>query len=141
MHDFDLPGLIRVNQLIRGRIDFDAFQSWYAALPPARRRALTGLLCEFAHQAGVSDFIWEEALAASGIPAGPVVQRIWSARRGEHPTFRLHDVVDAASDEDLPTVFKLFVYLFGVAEGRVYRGESKKCATTGGTATCWTSGW
>lgn len=53
MHGFELADLIRVNQLVRGRIDFEGFRTWYTALPPDQRRGLTYLLCEFAHQAGV----------------------------------------------------------------------------------------
>lgn len=124
MEGFELADLIRVNQLVRQRIDFEGFRAWYDALP-AQRRALTCLVGEFAHQAGVSDATWEEALAASGLSVDePVVRQVWSVRRGEHPLFRLYEFVAAVPDDLLPTVFRLFVYLFGTAEGRVYRGES-----------------
>jgi hypothetical protein len=127
MHGFELADLIRVNQLVRGQIDFEGFRAWYAALPSEQRRALTYLLCEFAHQAGVSDASWDVALVASGLPASdPVVQEVLSAGRGEHPLFRLYEFVVAVPEEDLPTAFRLFVYLFGTAEGRVYRRESKE---------------
>jgi len=125
LHAFDLADLIRVNQLVRGRIDFDGFQAWYAALPPEQRRALTYLLCEFAHQAGVDDATWDEALAASGLSASdPLVQRVLSARQAEYPVFPLYQFVVAVPEDDLPNVFRLFVYLFGTAEGEVYRSES-----------------
>jgi hypothetical protein len=127
VHGFDLPDLIRVNQLIRGRLDIEGFQAWHANLVPDRRRALTYLLCEFAHQAGVDEAIWNDALAASGLPASdPVVQQALSAGRGEHPVFHLYMFVVAVPEAHLPTVFKLFVHLFDAAEGRVYRGESKE---------------
>jgi hypothetical protein len=127
VHGFELPDLIRVNQLVRGRIDFDGFRAWYETLPPEQRRALTYLLCEFAHQAGVRAGTWDEALAASGLPASdPVVQRLWFARRAESPVFPLYEFVVAVPEEDLPAVFRLFVYLFGTAEGTVYRGERKE---------------
>jgi hypothetical protein len=48
----ELPDLIQLNQLVRGRVDFDGFASWYTPLLPAQRIALTFCLCEFAHQAG-----------------------------------------------------------------------------------------
>jgi hypothetical protein len=125
VHGFDLPDLIRVNQLIRGRIDFAGFQAWYSDLTPDRRRALTYLLCEFAHQAGVDETIWNDALAASGLPAGdPVVQQVLSSGRDKHPMLSLYHFMVAVPESDLPTVFMLFVHLFGEAEGRVYRGES-----------------
>ena len=125
MEEFELSDLIRVNQLVRQRIDFEGFRAWYDALPAERRRALTYLLCEFAHQAGVSDTTWDEVLATSGLPASdPVVQRVWSARRAEFPVLPLYEFVAAVPEQDLSTVFRLFVYLFGTAEGRVYREEA-----------------
>lgn len=125
MNGFELADLIRMNQLVRGQIDFAGFQRWYATLPPDERKALTSLLCEFAHQAGVTDATWEEALKASGLSTSDtVVQQLCDARRGEYPLFRLHEFVEALPDASLPPVFRLFVYLFGTAEGRVYRGES-----------------
>jgi hypothetical protein len=122
-----LADLIRVNQLVRGGIDFNGFRIWYDTLPPEQRRELTNLLCELAHQAGVANASWDEALAASGLSAvDPAVQRLWSARRAEFPVFPLCEFVGAVSEEDLPTVFRLFVYLFGIAEGKVFQGESKE---------------
>jgi hypothetical protein len=127
MHGFELADLIRVNQLVRGRIDFEGFRAWYLALPSDQRRALTYLLCEFAHQAGVDATTWDEALAASGLSAtDAVAQRVLAAGRGEHPVFRLYELVVAVPEEDLPTTFRLFVYLFGTAEGAVYRRERKE---------------
>jgi hypothetical protein len=127
VQEFELTDLIRVNQLIRGRIDFDGFWAWYGSLELARRRALAYLLCEFAYQAGVTDAIWDDALAASGLPASdPVVQQVLATSRGELPLFRLYEFLEAVPEKDLPAAFRLFVYLFGTAEGRVYRGESKE---------------
>jgi len=126
VHGFKLTDLIRVNQLVRGRIDFEGFQIWYAALEPGQRRALTYMLCEFAHQAGVDVGTWDEALTASGVTAtDSLVQRVLATGRSEHPIFRLYELVVAVPEDDLPTVFRLFVYLFGTAEGDVFRGESK----------------
>jgi hypothetical protein len=125
VHGFELADLIRVNQLVRHGIDFEGFRSWFACLPLEQRRALTYLLCEFAHQAGVRSATWDETLTASGLTASdPVVQRMLAAGRGEHPVFRLYDLVFAVPEEELPTVFRLSVCLFGTAEGAVYRGES-----------------
>ena len=127
VHEFELADLIRLNQLVRGRIDFEGFRDWYTALSLYRQRSLTYLLCEFAHQAGVDAASWAAALAASGLTASnPVALRVIAAGRGEHPVFRLHELVVAVPAGDLPTVFRLFVYLFGTAEGAVYRGESKE---------------
>ena len=128
MHRFELADLIRINQLVRGRIDYDGFRTWYDTLPADQRRSLTHLLCEFANQAGVWDFTWDEALAASRLPASdPVVQRLRSARRAASAVFPLYQVAAEVPEEDLPTAFQLMVYLFGTAEGYRYRGESKEC--------------
>jgi len=127
VEEFSLADLIRINQLVRGRIDYDGFRAWYAALQTDRRRALMYQLCEFAHQAGVTADTWDEALAAGGLAASdPVAQAVLSAGRSEHPVFRLYEFVVAVPENDLPTAFKVFVFLFGIAEGRVYRGESKE---------------
>jgi hypothetical protein len=126
MDQFGLADLIRMNQLVRARIDLDGFQAWYETLPLEGRGALTYMLCEFAHQAGVHESTWDEALAASGLPSSdPVVRRLWAARRDEFQAFPLYEFVRAAPEKDLPTVFRLFVYLFGIAERAVYRAESK----------------
>src|SRR5262245_48593938 len=127
MHGFELVDLIRVNQLVRNRMDIEGFRAWYSTLDPARRKSLTHLLCEFAHQAGVNDEMWNEALIASGLPTnGPVVQQVWSVRRTEWPTIPLYQMVEGLSDEALSAVFELFVYLFGIAESRVFQNESKR---------------
>lgn len=127
MQGFELADLIRVNQLVRGRIDIEGFRAWYAALTPDKQRALTYLLCEFAHQAGAKAITWDEAVAASGLPASdPVVQWVLAVGREAHPVFRLYELVVAMSEMELPTAFRLFVYLFGTAEGSVYRGESRE---------------
>lgn len=125
MQPFELADLIRMNQLVRGRIDIDGFQAWFASLPLERRRALTYQLCEFAYQAGVDNALWDDAFSVSGLHAAdPVVRQALVVGRGENPVFRLYDLVVAVPEDDLAIVFPLFVQLFGLAEGRVYRGES-----------------
>lgn len=85
------------------------------------------MLCEFAHQAGVTDATWAEALAVSSLPAAdPVVRQALALGRAEFPIFGLHDFVLAVPENSLPVVFRLFVSLFGVAEGGVYRNEREE---------------
>jgi hypothetical protein len=127
VHGFDLPDLIRVNQLVRHRIDFKGFRAWFTDLPFERRRALTCLLCEFAYQAGVSIANWDESLSAIDVPAtDPVVEQLCSLRQSDHPLFALFGFLEKLPAAELPVAFKLFVYLFGVAESRAYRSESKE---------------
>ncbi|MDB5310195.1 MAG: hypothetical protein JWO38_4397 [Gemmataceae bacterium] len=123
----DLPDLIRMNQLVRRRVDFEGFENWYAALMPAQRLALTYCLCEFAHQAGVTDAVFEEALAVARLSADhPIVARLLGCRRnGVSGLLGMYEVLTALGDADLAVAFRLFVSLFGAAEGRVYRGERK----------------
>lgn len=125
--EFELADLIRVNQLVRGRIDFEEFHFWYASLPPEQRRALTNLLCEFAYQAGVDHAIWDQALTVSGQSADdPVVQQVFAICKIQHPEYRLYELVMTVPENELPTVFRLFVYLYGTAEGKVFRSEPKE---------------
>ena len=125
MHRFELADLIRVNQLVRGRTNFEGFQAWYDAIAPDQRQSLACLLCELAHQAGVDDGIWDEALTASGVTATePVVRRVLAAGRMEFPVSRLYELIIALPEKDLPTVFRLVVHLFGTAEGKVYRADT-----------------
>ncbi|QEL13417.1 DUF5958 family protein [Limnoglobus roseus] len=127
MDDFDLADLIRMNQLVRGRIDYKGFCTWYEALPPEQRRGLTGLLLEFAHQAGVTEQLWNEALMASGLTESDgVVQRLWIARKADNTGLALHKFIWALPATELPTLFRVAVYLFGIAEGNVFRNEVKE---------------
>lgn len=124
----DLPDLIRVNQLVRSRIDFAGFESWFVSLSPAQRVSLAYQLCEFAHQAGVSNSVVEEALTVSGLPQNhPVVQQLRAFRSNGYPDWEgLHDFLTNADDLRLAVAFRFYVALFGTAEGKVYRGEAKE---------------
>jgi hypothetical protein len=123
----DLPDLIRMNQLVRRHVDFNGFEEWYAALLPAQRLALTECLCEFAYQAGVTDAVFDEALAAASLPADhSVITRLLECRRNEKSNLLgMYEVPVSLGDADSEVAFRLFVSLFGAAEGRVYRGERK----------------
>jgi hypothetical protein len=128
-----LADLIRLNQLVRGRIDYKGFRAWYDALPPDGQRELAWTLCEFAHQAGVNQARFGEAVELAGLAADhPLVAHVsalctplWERRGGS--LFELYDWVKKLPDTERPVVFRLFVFLFGVAEGRVYRGETREC--------------
>ncbi len=61
LFQLELSEIIRVNQLIRVKIDLDGFASWYGQLSLPEQRALVGCLFEFAWQAGVDDAILNEA--------------------------------------------------------------------------------
>jgi hypothetical protein len=128
-----LADLIRMNQLVRTRIDFDGFRSWYESLPPTGQRELTWMLCEFAHQAGVNHARFAEAVELAGMPADhPLVERVvsycaplWERRGGS--LLELHEWAEHLPDAERDVAFRLFVFLFGVAEGRVCRAEIEEC--------------
>ncbi len=124
----ELAEIIRVNQLVRGEIDLAGFMSWYEQLSPPEQHALTYSLVDFAYQAGVDDSVWSEVLSAAHLEshAQLCVQvksslegifRDWSMFRGW---------LQQVSAPEMFLVFTLAVYLFGVAEGKVYRNEKKE---------------
>jgi hypothetical protein len=128
-----LADVIRVNQLVRGRIDYHGFRSWYEILSADAQRELSLTLSEFAHQAGVNGSRFEEAVGAADLPTDhPLVRQVrdfctplWERRGGS--LYELSQWVEELSDTDRAVIFRLFVFLFGVAEGRVYRGETREC--------------
>jgi hypothetical protein len=125
----ELPDLIRLNQLVRGRIDLPGFEEWHDALRPAQRVVLGDVLFTFAHQAGVLDADYGEALAVAGVPAGhPVARRLDEARRERHfPSLFVPRLLTTLDEADVRVAVRLFAALFGIAEGRVYRRETPGC--------------
>jgi len=127
-----LADLIRLNQLIRGRIDYESFRAWYDALPPDAQRELAWTLCEFAHQAGVNRARFAEAVELAGLAADhPLVAHVsaacmplWERRGGS--LFELYQWLEKLPGAERAVVFRLFVFLFGVAEGRVYQAETRE---------------
>src|SRR5262249_50432610 len=124
----DLADDIRVNRLIRGQVDFDAFSTWFDALTAPQQGCLISSLCEFAYQAGVHDWVYTEALRAAGLSGSDsVVQQA----RGVKTEWGLDlawltELVIRLPERDRSTVFRMFVYLFAVAEGRQFRNETKE---------------
>jgi hypothetical protein len=123
----DLPDLIRMNQLVRGRIDYAAFEAWHQSLPHEQQNALLHEIFVCALQAGTDDSTVAEALTLSGLPADDVIVRELTARQSNgfpdwDGLFRIHASTD--NDERLKAL-RFCVHHFGVAEGRVFRNESK----------------
>lgn len=70
----ELSEVIRVNQLVRGRINFNDFKGWYDSLPVSEQCALVVKLCEFAYQAGFDEEVYNEALSEANInPGDPLI--------------------------------------------------------------------
>jgi hypothetical protein len=121
-----LQDVIKINQLVRGRIDLESFNEWYAQLPPHEQRDLISFLHEFAYQAGVNDKTWAEALSFAGLGSDTdVVRDIKSFHLpGLQLTTDFRRWLAERSDDDRYTTFVILVYLFGVAEGTVFRNET-----------------
>jgi hypothetical protein len=126
----ELLEIIKVNQLVRNQINFDAFKTWYTKLSVGEQQALTSTLLEFAYQAGVDNLVWDEALTlGKNLITNDLAQSFISFHMLE-PGFYdwggLHKWQKELSDIDRDAMFALAVYLFGTAEGRVYRQERKE---------------
>jgi len=113
--------LIKMNQLIRERIDVDGFETWYADLSFGDQQSLIKTLFLFAYQAGVSDATWEQASSLGGFAGrATLVDKIKSFHLTE---ISLHDWIGfdswlgGLSSHDKYATFLVSVYLFGVAAG------------------------
>jgi len=125
----ELPDLIRINQLIRTHIDFDQFKQWYDVLAVPQQCALITKLCEFAYQAGFTPATYQEALAEAGLEASdPLIKKAASFHKpyAYLDLHSLHYWAVELTDIERFTVFRKFVYLFGKAEGNVYKHETKE---------------
>ena len=128
----ELTDIIRVNQLVRGRTDFDSFKSWYDSLLSASEQsALIGVLIDFAYQAGFDEQVYQEAVSVSQVaPDNPIV-RLAASPDGlfQHVIAQGHRDGYAwlmqLDDSERFVVFSLFVHVFGKAEGRRYQECNK----------------
>ena len=125
---FELAETIRVNQLVRDKIDLAGFTAWYEQLSVPEQRALIIALIFFAEQAGgLSDDVWFETLALTNLEStNPLFENQAAFLR------KLITEIDdfdewlaKLSNADKFAVFTFIVHLFGVAEGKIYRKEQK----------------
>jgi Family of unknown function (DUF5958) len=123
-----LADTIRINQLIRGRIDFDTFDSWYTSLSPDERSSLISTLFFFAYQAGVDEATWQQAATIGEF--GHHAELVRNVKSFHLTDIGLHDGagfdlwLETLSPNDKNTTFRIGVFLFGVAEGNVFRNET-----------------
>jgi hypothetical protein len=119
---------IKINQLIRDRIDVEGFNSWYASLSPSERNSLVTTLFFFAYQAGVEDATWEQAADLGRFANQTVlIENIKSfhvTEIGLHDWTGFNSWIDTLSSHDKNTTLLIAVFLFGVAEGTVFRNET-----------------
>lgn len=125
----ELTEIIKVNQLVRNRIDFVEFIEWYGRLSSPNQRALIRTLFEFAYQAGVDEEVWREAIIVGGIQIDTLVPQIKAFHNddlGFHDWGGFLEWLSEVSDEDRSDVFRISVSLFGTAEGKVFQKEKKE---------------
>jgi len=114
---------------VRNQIDFEGFIEWYDSLSVLAQSTLITTLCEFAFQAGADEGIYKDALAAAALDsANPLVMQ---AKSFHNPyeflnLFGLRSWLTQLDIAERFTVFKMYVYLFGTAEGRVFQGAASK---------------
>ncbi len=124
----ELPEIIRVNLLIRRAIDVEGFNHWYDQLSVPERCALIDTLFEFAYQAGVDESIFGEALSSANVETDhPLIEKFGTFIGKNYPDWlSFHRWVMQLPEPDRLIIFTFAVYLFGKAEGRVYRNEQKE---------------
>lgn len=123
-----MKDLIKINQLIRERIDVDAFETWYAGLSFGGQQSLIKTLLLLAYQAGVTDATWEQAGLLGGFADLAIlvdtVKSFHLTEIGLHDWIGFDSWLSGLSSHDKHVTFLVSVYLFGVAEGNVFRNET-----------------
>jgi len=124
----ELADAIRANRLIRGRIDFDAFAAWYHSLSLPQQCVLGAELFGCAHQAGVDDSTYDEVFRLTGLSPNDdsVLRACACGSMGCLNIGGLQTLLAELSGSARLTVFRLCVFLFGVAEGRVFSRETRE---------------
>lgn len=119
--------IIRINQLVRNRIDLPGFMEWYEQLSIPQQLSLISTLFEFAHQAGVDNQIWEEILYAAVVT--PAIELAQQSKSFHDYELGIYDWggfnrwLQELSDANRTKVFTVGVYLFGTAEAKVLSKE------------------
>jgi hypothetical protein len=123
-----LEETIKINQLIRARIDIEGFNTWYRDISPKKQDSLITTLFHFAYQAGVHDDTWEQAAIIGGFADHAAL--VENVKSFHLPEIGLHDWsgfnswLSSLSAQDKNTTFLIAAFLFGVAEGNAFRNET-----------------
>jgi hypothetical protein len=122
--------MLRMNQLVRGIIDFNAFVNWYTVLTVEEQSTLIGALCHCAYQAGVTDAIYTEVSEKSGLSEDDEMIVMFKKVRNRDGVNVGGFVkwVSGVTPAVRLKALKWFIYLFGVAEQRLLESEDlEKC--------------
>jgi hypothetical protein len=127
METLGLPDLIRMNKLVRGRIQVDAFESWYAGLGEPDRRALMYGLAAHAFEAGVDEDVARRAreLTPGALDCAGAMILDGVAGSSARRLSKFHAWMKQAEPASLHVAFGYVVALFGIAEGRVFAAETE----------------
>jgi hypothetical protein len=125
----ELADIIRVNQLVRGRIDTMAFADWYDSLDQQEQLVLSAALHDFARQAGVDARLHETAATAAGLTRDhPAVRLVGPPEfTGQHTAPGPLDALRDAPAGTRRAAFTYLVRLFGLAEQRALAAEGSEC--------------
>lgn len=127
----ELAEIIKVNQLVRDRIRVKEFEEWYQILSAPQQLTLTTALFEFAHQAGVDEYIWDESLLLTNFQSDNklvgALKSFHNDELGLHFWSNYNRWTKELTEAERFDVFKIVVYLFGTAEGSVFAKENKLC--------------
>ncbi len=123
-----LPELIRMNQLVRGGVDFAGFQAWYDSISADDQATLILHLNEFAFQASCDTELIGKALTAAQLSEeDTLIRKAGLFRAGFSREYgHLHIWLFGLQAEERATVFRMYVFMFGFAEERVYRQETEE---------------
>lgn len=117
--------IIRINKLVRKRIDYEAFLEWYQSLTTYEQAVLIGELCQFAYQAGVDDNIYAVTAEQSKLSQNDdfviMMKKVKSS--GGVNYGGLAKWLGASEPSIRQKAFKWFVYLFGVSEQNLRQNE------------------
>jgi hypothetical protein len=121
-HDF-----IRMNQLVRERIDLGGFINWYVTLDSDQQAWLIGELCHCAYQAGVDDEVIRRAHEESLIDVNDhLIETLKKVRGPGGLNYGGLAKWLAKSDSTIrQRALKWFAYLFGIAERQRIEQEDR----------------
>src|SRR5690242_11916206 len=119
---------IRMNQLIRAGIDLEGFDEWYKSLLADDQFLLINTLFHFAYQAGADITTWHQATSIGGFANHEtLVENIKSfhiTEIGFPDWIGFEEWLQGLSNQHKDATFRMAVFLFGVAEGAVFRIET-----------------
>jgi len=120
----DRCDLIRINRLVRGKIDISGYRDWYGSISRAEQITLTFGLYTLTVHTGFHVQLSDKAVETSGVPLK--LAEVLKLLVCDGSLGKLRAWLEAASNEDTDAAFPLFVHLFGESEAAVMAIETKE---------------